>query len=259
MSDIFREVDEEVRREKAADLWKRYRTPLFITAFLIVAATGAWRYYEDSRVKMAEAANQRFQTAAALARQGKRDEAIAEFDAIANAAPKGYAALARLRAAEERSASDKAKALAALDTIAEDKSVDKLTQEVARLRAALLVLEDGDPAKMELRLGALAASNGPFRFSAQEWLALDALEGGDFDEAARVFDLLVTDRDAPQSMRQRAAAYQGLLRAARGAAKLGAGENPSAPAAEAGAVSVTPEGGELLEANPAPTPAPEAN
>ncbi|PWB83336.1 MAG: hypothetical protein C3F11_07080, partial [Methylocystaceae bacterium] len=121
MSDIFREVDEDVRREKAANLWKRYQTPVFATAFIIVAATAALSYLESNRVKTAEAANVRFESAATLARQGKREEALAAFEALAKDAPKGYATLARLRAAEQLEGGDKVKALAAYDAIAEDK------------------------------------------------------------------------------------------------------------------------------------------
>jgi hypothetical protein len=222
MTDIFHEVDEDVRRDKLVNLWRRYQTPIFVIAFLIVAATGGWTYYENERLKAAEAANARYQAATALARDGKRAEAVAAFEAIAKDGPKGYAALARLRAAGELIAIDKAKAVAAFDAIADDKNVDKLTQEVARLRAAMLVMEDGDRQKLELRLGPLMTSSGPFRYSAQEWTALDALENGDFDEAQRVFDMLLSDRSAPQAMRQRATAYQGLLRAARGLVKAGA-------------------------------------
>lgn len=234
MSDIFREVDEDIRRDRAANLWKRYRTPVFATAILVVAATGAWSYFENNRVKTAEAASARFESAATLARQGKREEAIAAFEAIAKDAPKGYATLARLRVAGELEGSDKAKALAAYDAISEDKGVDKLTQEVARLRAGLLVLEEGDRQKMADRFGVLITPNGPFRYTAQELVGLDALEDGDFDEAERVFNLLVTDQDAPHAMRQRAAAYQGLLRAARGPKPV------AAPAGDQPAVDASP-------------------
>jgi hypothetical protein len=222
MSDIFHEVDEDVRRDKVVSFWKRYQTPIFVIAFLIVAATGGWSYYQNEHLKAAEAANERYRAAEALAHDGKREEAVAAFQALAKDGPKGYASLARLRTAGVLAGIDKAKAIAAYDSIAEDASVDKLTQEVARLRAAILSMEDNDRQKMETRLGPLVTSTGPFRYSAQEWIALDALENGDFDEAQRVFDLLLTDREAPQAMRQRAAAYQGLLKAARGVAKPGA-------------------------------------
>ncbi len=93
--------------------------------------------------------------------------------------------------------------------IADDKTVDKTTQEVAQLRAAIFALEGDDRQKIELRLGPLMTSDGPFRYSAQEWNALDALENGDYDEAERVFEILLKDSDAPQSMRQRASSIAG--------------------------------------------------
>lgn len=100
MSDIFHEVDEDVRRDKTADLWRRYQTPIFVVAFLIIAATGTYSYFQDTRLKAAEAANARFQAATALANEGKNAEAAAAFDALVKDSPAGYVALARIRAAE---------------------------------------------------------------------------------------------------------------------------------------------------------------
>ena len=231
MSDIFQEVDEDVRRDKTADFWRRYQTPIFILAFLIVAATGAWSYYQDKRLKAAEAANAQFEAAVALANDGKKAEAAAAFDAIAKDGPKGYAALARIRAAESRP--DTAQGLKELNAIGEDQSVDKLMQQVAMLRAALLVMAGSDRQQLELALGPLMTGDGAFRYSAQEWNGLDALANDDFNEAERVFEKVLNDRDAPQSMRQRASAYKGLLHAKRG-------PKPAAAAAAKG-------GGETLE------------
>ncbi len=235
MSDIFHEVDEDVRRDKAADLWRRFQTPIFVIAFLIVAATGAYSYFQSKRQQAAETANARFEAAVALADEGKMAEAAAAFDALAREAPPGYAALARIRAAEARP--DRAQALAELNAIAEDQKVDKLNQQVALLRAALLVIESGDREKMERALGPMMTSDGVFRFSAQEWNGLDALANDDFDEAERVFEQVLANPDAPQSMRQRASAYRGLLHAKRGPKKApeGAGEG-----GVAGVIPVTP-------------------
>jgi len=238
MSDIFHEVDEDVRRDKAADLWKRYQTPVFVIAFLIVAATGAWSYYQNKHREAAESANARFEAAVALANEGKAAEAAAAFDALAKDAPPGYAALARVRAAETRP--DRAQALAELHAIAEDAKVDKITQQVALLRAALLIMESGDREKLERALGPMMTSDGVFRFSAQEWNGLDALANDDFDEAERVFDQVLANNDAPQSMRQRAAAYRGLLHAKRGPKQAPAAAGNAGAAADGGKIEVTP-------------------
>lgn len=253
MSDIFHEVDEDVRRDKAAEFWRRYQTPIFVGAFLIVAATGAWSYYQDKRLKAAEEANARYVAAVALADEGKNAEAAAAFDAIAKDAPKGYAALARIRAAEARP--DKAQALSELSAIGEDPNVDKLTQEIAMLRAALIVLEGDDREKLERTLGPLMLSTGAFRFSAQEWNGLDALFNDDYDEAERVFEQVLNDRDAPQSMRQRASAYKGLLHAKRGPKPAPAAAT-SGSATSGGKIDVVPviepESGGAMPAGSAP-------
>ncbi len=232
MSDIFQEVDEEVQREKVETLWARYQTPVFVLAGLIVAATGAWSYYSSEKTKAAEAANTRFMAAVALADSGKSEEAIAAFNAIGKDGPKGYAALARLRAAEELGKTDKAKAMEMLDALAEDKSMDRMTQEVAELRSALYSMSSGDREKTMLKLAPLITPSGVFRFSAQEWSGLDALFDNDYDEAERVFNLLMNDRDAPQGMRARAQAYQGLLHAARGVKKTTGGVTSVTPIIE---------------------------
>lgn len=229
MSDIFHEVDEDVQRDKVEKLWSRYQIPIFVVAGLIVASTGAWSWYQQQREQAAQAANIRYEAAASLSREGKSAEALAAFDALAKDGPKGYAALARLRAAQETSKTDRAKAIADLEAIATDKSVDKLTQEVAQLRAALISMDGDDREKSASTIAPLVTDNGAFRYSAQEWSGLDALENADYDEAERVFDLLLNDSSAPQGMRQRAAAYRGLLHAARGAKKT-----------EAAAPTVTP-------------------
>jgi hypothetical protein len=234
MSDIFREVDEEVQRDQVENLWKRYQTPVIVLAILIVAGTGAWSYYKTERSKAAEAANVRFLAAVADAEAGKSAEAVAAFDAIAKSGPAGYATLARLRGAEELAKTDKAKAIELLDALAEDKKVDSLTREVAELRSVMYTMEQGDREKTMMKLGSLMTENHAFRYSAQEWNALDALDDKDFDEAERVFNMLLRDTSAPMGMRQRAQAYQGLLHAARGVKAKAGGITSITPIIESG-------------------------
>ena len=45
MSDIFREVDEEVRREQLKKLWDRYGNFVIAALILVVVGVAAWRGY----------------------------------------------------------------------------------------------------------------------------------------------------------------------------------------------------------------------
>ena len=99
MSDIFQEVDEDVRRDKAAEFWAKYQNFVFAGAALIVLATAAYRYYDYRRVQAAESAGAAFQAALTLEHDGKTADAQAALAKVAGSAPAGYAALSRFAAA----------------------------------------------------------------------------------------------------------------------------------------------------------------
>jgi len=63
MTEFFREVDEDVRRDRIIGIWTRYRYVFIGLAVLVVAGTGAWRAYEYYRDQAAEAANTKFEAA----------------------------------------------------------------------------------------------------------------------------------------------------------------------------------------------------
>lgn len=215
MSDIFREVDEEVRQDRALAFWNKYQTPILILAVLIVIASGGWRFWQAQQQKAAEAADEKFQAAMVLSQDGKRAEALAGFEALAKDGPKGYATLARLRAAGELALTDKAAAIKAYDALGADASLDPLFRDDARLRAALIRVDGADRKEMEERLTPLAAGGATFRSSARELLALVAMRDNDFDAAGRWLDQIVTDNEAPATLKQRADAFLGLVRSER--------------------------------------------
>ncbi len=215
MDDIFREVDEEVRRDKALQFWTKYQNYIIALMVLIVAAAGAWRWNADRERAAAEAAGSQFEAALTLSRDNKPAEAEAAFQDIIRQGHKGYALLARLRGAAEVASTDAPKAVSIYDTIAADSSVPGLLQDVARLRAAMLRLDEADADELKRRLEPLAKPTAPFRNSAREMLAYGALKAKDYDAAARWLDEITTDRDAPAGMRQRADTLLGLVAGAK--------------------------------------------
>lgn len=212
MSDIFREVDEEVRQDRALAFWNKHQSLLLVIAVLIVVTAGGWKFWQSQQQKAAEAADEKFQAALVLSRDGKAAEALAAFEALAKDAPKGYATLARLRGAAEMAATDRAGAVKAYDALASDPSLDSLFRDDARLRAAMLRVDEADRKEMKDRLTPLAAPGGAFRSSARELLALVDLRADDVEAAGRWLDQIVIDNGAPEAIRQRAEAFLGLVR-----------------------------------------------
>lgn len=212
MADIFREIDEEIRQDRALAVWNKYQNVIIAVAVLIVVAAGGWKFWQAQQHKAAIAANSKLQAAMALARDGKSAEAAAAFEALSKSGPEGYAEIAALRGAAELAVKDRKAAVAALDKIAADSKANALFRDDARLRAAMIRVDDADMKEIEERLTPLAAAGQPFRSSARELLGLAALKFNDLDKAGRMFDQIVTDQESPAAMKQRAEAYLGLVR-----------------------------------------------
>jgi hypothetical protein len=211
VSELFNEVDEELRRDQLKKLWDRYSLLIIAGAVLIIAGVGGWRGYQYFETKKAAEAGAAFNAAADLADQNKHAEAEAAFAKLMATAPSGYRTLARLRLAAEIAARDPKAGAKSFDEIAADSSVPAVDRELARLRAAALVLETASYPDMVQRLEPAAAPAGVYRHSARELLALSAWRTGDASAARKWLDLIATDAETPSSLRQRAETLQALL------------------------------------------------
>jgi len=210
MDEFIREVDEEYRRQRIAEIWKRYSALIVGLAFLLVAGVAGWRYWQHVEVQRSEAASARYEAALKLARDGKPEESEKAFSALAADAPGGYRVLARFRAAAETGKADPAAGAKAYDAIASDGSAESHLRDLARLRGAMLRLNGSDAQAASAELEKLAAPTNAWRHTARELLGLAALKRGDTDGASRWFDQIASDRDTPQGLRSRLEIYTAL-------------------------------------------------
>jgi hypothetical protein len=211
VSELFDEVDEEVRREQLKKLWDRYSIYIIAAALLIIAAVAGWRGYEYLEAQKAAEAGAAFDAALDLAEQNKHSEAQAAFDKLATTAPAGYRMLARLRAAGEVAASDPQAGAKLYDELAADRSIGTEQQDLARIRAAGLLLDTDSYPNMLQRLEAATKPDATFRHTARELLALSAWRANDIASARQWLDMIASDGETPAAMRSRAEALQALL------------------------------------------------
>ena len=211
MSELFDEVDEDVRRDQLKRLWDQYSIYIVAGALLIIAAVGGWRGYQYLEAKKAAEAGAAFDKAVELSEQNKHAEAEAAFTDLAAKAPSGYRMLARLRAAAELANRDPKAAAKLYDDIAADRSVGAPEQDLAKVRAAALLLETSSYPSMLQRLELATAPGATFRHTARELLALSAWRGNDAAAARQWLDLIASDGETPPSLRSRAEALQALL------------------------------------------------
>jgi hypothetical protein len=207
MSDdsFVREVNEEMRHDRAKELWTLYGKWVIATAVAIVLGTAGYRGWDSYTKSVAAKSGDRFMAAVELSNDGEHDEAIKMLDALALDGSGQYPALAKLRTASELATrGDVAQAIESYDQIAADSSFNESFRAVARLRAGLLALDANSLEDVTNRLQSLAGAGLPFRHSAREGLGLANLKAGKLQEALKWFDAIVNDADAGANIRRRA-------------------------------------------------------
>jgi hypothetical protein len=211
VTELFDEVDEEVRREQLKKLWDRYSLLIVALALLIIASVGGWRGYQYLEAKKAAEAGDAFNKAVELSEQNKHAEAEAAFTELAANATSGYRMLARFRAAAETANRDPQAAAKLFDELAADRSVGAERQDLARIRAAGLLLDTASYPNMVERLEPSTGPGATFRHVARELLALSAWRANDIAATRQWLDMIALDGETPPSLRSRAEALQALL------------------------------------------------
>lgn len=211
MSELFDEVDEDVRRDQLKKLWDKYSLLIVAIAVLIVAAVGGWRGYQYMETKKAAEAGAAFDRAADLADQNKPAQAEAAFTKLAAEAPSGYRTLARLRAAAEAGKHDRDGAVKQYDALAADNSVAAAERDLARVRAAALVIDSASYDTLAQRIESATGADGVYRHTARELLALSAWRASNVRAARQWLDMISADAETPSGMRSRTEALQALL------------------------------------------------
>lgn len=196
---FINEVTEEVRRDRLFTAFRKYG---WIAGLLVAGVVGgtAWREWSIAQTNArAEAFGDGI--LAAL------DEATPEArrTALAGVPTDGaQVALQRLLLASD-TVQDRAATLTALDALANDAAQPQSYRDLARLRHVILVGGEQAIADRRAALEQMAAPGRAFRTLAQEQLANLLVEEGKTDAAITAFRALISDQEAPEGLRRRAA------------------------------------------------------
>jgi len=211
VSDIFREVEEEVRRERFEQLWKRYGDYVIAGVALVVIAIAGYELWQRYETNQRLKASETLIAAQDLAESGDFGRANPAFAVVAKDAPSGYAEMARLSEAGALvRAGRRDEAVQIYKSVAADDSGP--LRGVALIRAGWASVEDMPRHDLETLLAPLTDPGNPWRHAAAEILAFCDYHSGAIVVAQKEFQALADDKDASETTRRRASAMAAFLK-----------------------------------------------
>lgn len=242
---IFREVDEELRGDRLRALWRRFGPYVIgaaVAIVLIVAVNEGWSWWQNTN---AARSSDQFYTALELAENGDIAGAQAALEEVKAQGSGGYPTLARFREASLLARDGKRdEAVAAYDALATAETDPRL-RELALVLAANLLVDGGDVAAVQQRVGGLVTPDNPMRNAAREAIGLTQYKAGELDAALATFEEILNDPQAGRELLGRIQIYVAQLVAlgAEGPEDVAATtpETEAAPADAAAAAEPTPE------------------
>ena len=203
MADIFEEVEEGLREDKRAGLWKRYGIFAYLGAALLIGGVALNEYLQDQAVKTTAENAARLEAALEDVDARNYEAAATQLDSIIEdgIAPANVAAhyLAGVRLDGNGDAAAAATALKG----AVGEAVDP-TEKLALIKTAYLQADDLSRAELETLVAPLTAADGPFGALAKELIAAKALQDGDIAFARREFNFLRLAQNVPPGVLTRA-------------------------------------------------------
>lgn len=206
MADIFQEVEEDLRRDKAAEWWKRYSLFIYAAAAIVVIGVAGYQGWRAYDLKLRGERSDAYAEALALAAEGDSQRAREALAALSDPTGGGYQLLAALSQANLAvEAGDAAAAEQIWQELSENGEAGRPISDLAALFSVMRRMGDGDAAALRGELRPLAAAEAPYRFTALELLAALALREGDTAAAREHLTQITDDPAAPAGSRSRAA------------------------------------------------------
>lgn len=202
---FIREVNEELRSDRAEAIWKQYGKYIIAAAVAIILGVAGNVFYSDYQVKQAGASGDIFLEGLTQARDGQSEEALASFSELEQSGYGSYPVLAKMRSATVLAdQGDTADAIDVFKAVASDGSVPNALRDVARIRAGYLLVDHGSYDDVSAEVELLTNLENPMRHSAREALGLSAFKANDYTRAKDWMELIVNDAQSPRQMSARA-------------------------------------------------------
>jgi len=205
MSDVFREVNEDLRREQMKRLWRRFGPFVIGGAVLIVVAVAGYQWYQSVQNARAADSGDRYLAAINAYSDGNAEAALETLRELIDDGYREYPALARMAAANiEAELGNIDAAVELFDAVAADGGADAALRAAAEIRAAYTLVGTVSFSDIRERVSEFNQAGNAYRLLALEVLAVAAIDAGNYDQALGWASQMLSDPYRSQASDQRA-------------------------------------------------------
>lgn len=218
LNEMVRDVDDAIKQEKLEALWKKYGTALLSGIGAIILGTAVYvgvqsyqHTQQESQTTVMLNAMSAENAEGALLSEESRQEAL---EGAAQELDGSPAAMAMLQLADRQiEAGQTDDALATFDLVVKNMAADLIYRDMAAVSSLRLRLGKAEEPKGLIdEAKELSEEGRPYAFAARELLGLLYYDDGQFTQAKEIFSALSNNAEAPQTMRDRAAAVTSLIK-----------------------------------------------
>ena len=198
------EVNEELRRQQLKSIWDRFGVYIIGFAVLIILSVGGNEIinYLNNRVSQRE--SNAFDNALNLIEKGNDSAGLDQLIKLTEGKT-GYKGLALFRlSSESLTNGNYLEAVDYLKKASIDKTLTNNFRVFAKIKAGLILVDNGSFSEVDVLLKEVIESGGPFSFHAKEILALALIKNGRDLEAQEIFQEIANDASAPPVLARRA-------------------------------------------------------
>ena len=206
MSDVFQEVEEDIRKEKYRTIWLRYRYYLISTVLVIIIAIAINAFLRHQNFKEVNARSEKFFDAISISNSDSEQaiKLLSEFS-ITEASHSEYNIVVSLfiEAAIQREKKNFSDALDSYSQIIALENIDNFYIDYANLCAAETLISSGDIDSAKIILENLIKEGSALLLIAKEYLGYLEINLGNFDKSKMLFQEIAEDVAASQEMKNR--------------------------------------------------------
>ena len=213
VTDIIRDIDEEMRRDAFLSRVRRYAWVFLLVVVVVLFIVAAGYFWQNRQASMRSAQAGELSSALTLA-ETDAEAARAQLEALVAGSSGGNAIVAGFELAEiEARAGNTEAAAAALEALAEARGGDAYAK-TASLFSAYTELDSAEPASLLARLDPLIAEDASFTALAMELKAQVLIRTGDQAGALALLDQLLARDGLTRDVMGRVQALRDSLSAA---------------------------------------------